>query len=98
MYACTQGHTWKADVSLDNAVSHESTSISSGTTTFQFDPLTAQLTSTGLTLSGTKNFHRYNLRFRIYTEPALHDFPIVTDAIQVSDLLRCIAFYYGAGY
>jgi len=54
---------------------------------FEFNTETSRLTIAGLTLANTGNFHRYNLRFRIYTDsnPPEYDFIRVTNPIQVRD-------------
>ncbi|CAK8682970.1 unnamed protein product [Clavelina lepadiformis] len=76
-----KGHTWKVDVSLDDSSIYGSTRVV-GATTFTFNFATGQTVTTGLSLTNTVSYYHYNLRFRVYTEPALYDFALEGPTLQ----------------
>ncbi|XP_076824499.1 fibrocystin-L-like isoform X2 [Clavelina lepadiformis] len=76
-----KGHTWKVDISLDDSSIYGTTGVD-GTTTFTFDSTTGRTITTGLTLTNTISYYQYNLRFRVYTDPALYDFAVEGPTLQ----------------
>ncbi|CAK8682966.1 unnamed protein product [Clavelina lepadiformis] len=76
-----KGHTWKVDISLDDSSIYDNTGVV-GASTFTFDSTTGRTITTGLTLTNTISYYQYNLRFRVYTDPALYDFAVEGPTLQ----------------
>ncbi|XP_076825618.1 fibrocystin-L-like isoform X2 [Clavelina lepadiformis] len=76
-----KGHTWYLDISFDDGTIYGNTAIV-GSTTFTFDPATSQTVTTGFNLTNTVSYYHYNVRFRVYTEPALFDFIVEGPTLQ----------------
>ncbi|XP_076825620.1 fibrocystin-L-like isoform X2 [Clavelina lepadiformis] len=76
-----KGHTWKVDISLDDSSIYDNTGVV-GASTFTFDPTTGRTITTGFSLTNTISYYQYNLRFRVYTDPALYDFAVEGPTLQ----------------
>nr|CAB3264911.1 fibrocystin-L-like [Phallusia mammillata] len=81
-----KGLTWHATVSLDDNAIYGSSAVT-GSTTFTFDTSTGTVTTTGLKISNTRSYHKYNVLFRIHTtpEPAAYDMSLSAEPIQFHD-------------
>lgn len=78
-----QGYSYKIDVDFDESSLYGSASVA-GTKTFTFDSNGA-LTTSDLSLTGTTDYNVYNLKFRLYTDPASsYDKTVGVRPIQVN--------------
>nr|CAB3263246.1 uncharacterized protein LOC104266866 [Phallusia mammillata] len=78
-----KGLTWHASVSLDDDTIY-GTSVITGNTTYTFNTSTSTIATTGLKISTTQSYHKYNLLFRVYTtpEPVAYDLTVTAEPIQ----------------
>merc|ERR1712135_41069 len=67
-----KGHTYTATVTLDSTANAGSTAAISGTSTVTFNNPTSSASLTGLKISNTVDYNKYNLIITVTTTPALY--------------------------